>query len=438
MNQHPIRTMVAVWGGCVLTYLILPFELLGRQLDVTGSLTLIAFIAAFIAGTLLIGTRKRFLPIAPCQRVDSQRTELYLMTASSFATLFFILDANNRSMFDLAAAYELRSEVSDALSKGEASISTVWFQIAFLLYPAGYVYTALHSIYARRVSVWKLVVFGMLPIGLATLAMGGRMPILYAIVVTWLALRERKKARLSHSSRATLSTRRKVLFHIIWIVVLGGLLQYFSAVFMVRADTVGGAGAMFDVAEERWGVGFSGPGSEVLFKVFGEDIAYLIFIFVWYLVQGFVMSNYLFSAYDGPPQFGMYGVDLVTAVVRRLMPEQVTEGFDSLLTFGTYGFFPSAWGALYVDFAYFAIGFCVLWGMFSALCYRRIVVQQRADWLFVGPFATAGIVFSTINTPLGFTNGFVTHVWLLVAFLSLRSRSRQLRTQSMQTCSVAS
>jgi hypothetical protein len=50
------------------------------------------------------------------------------------------------------------------------------------------------------------------------------------------------------------------------------------------------------------------------------------------------------------------------------------------------------------------------------------VVQHRTDWLLIGPFATIGIVFSIINTPLGFTNGFVTHGWLLVAFLLLKSQ----------------
>jgi hypothetical protein len=43
----------------------------------------------------------------------------------------------------------------------------------------------------------------------------------------------------------------------------------------------------------------------------------------------------------------------------------------------------------------------------------------------VGPFVTLGLVFSLINTPLGFTNGLVTHAWLLAAFMLLRRTAPQ-------------
>jgi hypothetical protein len=342
------------------------------------------------------------------------------MAASGVATLFFILDAKDKNLFDLAVAYELRSETANALLKGEASNSSVWFQMAFLLYPAGYVYTAVHALFAPRVQGWKLIVFGMLPIALATVGMGGRVPIFYAVIVAWLALKERKKVGHLSIQKGQVSNQRKWLVRLIWFVILAALFQYFAAVFMIRAAVAGGSMEMFEVAEQRWGVGFRGPMSGIIFAVFGEDVAYLIFIFVWYLVQGFVMSNYLFTAYDGPLQMGIYGLDLMSALMRRLDPQRVAEGFDSLLTLGTYGFLPSAWGSMYVDFGFFAIVFCAIWGAFTALCYRRIVVQRRTDWLLIGPFASIGIVFSIINTPLGFTNGFVTHAWLLVAFVLLK------------------
>ena len=35
-------------------------------------------------------------------------------------------------------------------------------------------------------------------------------------------------------------------------------------------------------------------------------------------------------------------------------------------------------------------------------------------------FVTMGILFSFINTPIGFANGLVTHLWLLVAFVAAR------------------
>ena len=40
--------------------------------------------------------------------------------------------------------------------------------------------------------------------------------------------------------------------------------------------------------------------------------------------------------------------------------------------------------------------------------------------LIFGPFVTMGILFSVINTPIGFSNGLVTHLWVLIAFMSAR------------------
>ncbi len=420
MNTHPAKTMLIVWGLCIATFAILPFQLLERKLTTKGAFIMAVFMAAYLIGTLLVPTRRRAALIDPPTRIDAKNAETWLMFASGLATILLIFDAANKDVFDLAVAYELRSLAADALLKGEASNSSVFFQMAFLLYPAGYVYTAVHTIYARNLQVWKLLIFGFMPIALATVVMGGRMPIFYSVLVAWIALKERKKIGQINPRTPKTSNRRKWIVRLVWFVALMLLLRYFATVFMVRAAAAGGSMAMFDVAEQRWGVGFNGPMSGAIFAIFGEDMTYLVFIFVWYLIQGVVMSNYLLSAYDGPLQMGTYGVDMISALMRRLDPQRLAEGFDSLLSLGTYGFFPSAWGSLYVDFGFFSIILCTIWGAFTALCYRRIVVQHRMKWLLIGPFATIGIIFSIINTPMGFTNGFITHCWLLVAFMLLK------------------
>jgi hypothetical protein len=254
--------------------------------------------------------------------------------------------------------------------------------------------------------------------------MGGRMPLLYIVIVAWLALKERKKVGHINFLNAPGQSRNNWYTRLIWILAVSVMFQYFATVFMIRASFVGGHMEMFDLAEQNWGIGFRGSFSSFIFAIFGENITYLIFIFSWYVVQGFVMSNYLFSAYEGPMQLGVYGLDLMSALMRRLDPLLVADGFDSLLTLGTYGFFPSAWGSLYVDFGFFALVFCAIWGVFSGLCYRRIVVQKRVDWLLIGPFVTTGILFSSINTPLGFSNGLVTYIWLLLAFALLKRQKK--------------
>lgn len=414
--------MSAVWLACIALYLLLPFQLLERQLTWQGGFTLALFITTFIVGSMLLWGRKPWQPNAPLAIINSRRAERLLMAASALATVFFALDARGRDLFNLAAAYELRSETANALLKGEASGSSIWFQLAFLLYPAAYVFTAAHLIFAPRISKMKLLVFGLLPIGLASALMGGRMPVLYALLLAWLAFRERKN--VGHVQDHPCANRNDA-----WrgraavgstIIAVGALFYYFAAVFLVRAEAAGGVAQMFDGVEERWGVAFRGPLSDMLFGLLGEEVTYLVFIFSWYLVQGLVIANYLFSAYEGPAQFGVYGIDLVSAVMRRLDSDRLADGFDSLLTLGTYGFFPSAWGSLFVDFGYFGVLFCLAWGSFAGLAYQRIVRESRRDWFLVGPFVSAGIALSTINTPVGLANGFVTHVWMLLAFGMLR------------------
>jgi hypothetical protein len=92
-----------------------------------------------------------------------------------------------------------------------------------------------------------------------------------------------------------------------------------------------------------------------------------------------------------------------------------------------------AWGSLFVDFGFAGLAVAVLWGVLCGLAWQRIVRQRRQDWLLVGPFVSLGILFSLINTPLGFTNGFITHLWLLGAFLMLRRRQRAVSNIGVPT-----
>lgn len=423
MNLHPAISMLGVWVLGATAYFILPYQLLDRQMTGYGAVGCATFLMAYILGTLLVRRQRTTGIVRSPVELDARSAEFWLMLASALATVFFLLDAHDRQLFDLARAYELRTESADALLKGKESLSSAWFRLAFLLYPAGYVYTATHILFAQHFRKGRLLFFGFLPIVLAALLMGGRMPLFYSLMVGLLAFKERR--RVGHASHVSLTERTAFWRHTTYlglmILVCLVLLYYFSSVFMVRAETMGGAAGMFEVAEKQWGVGFRGPFSTIIFFLLGDELAYLLFVFTWYLVQGFVIGNHLFSAYDGPMQFGVYGADLLSALVRRIDPDRLAVGFDSLLKLGTYGFFPSAWGSLYVDFGYLGLAFCLAWGALASLAYKRIVFEQRRDWMLVGPFVSIGIACSIINTPFGLTNGLVTHAWLCIAFFMLRT-----------------
>lgn len=424
MNKHPAYLMVGTWLVCAALFLLLPFRLLSKQITMYGAVMLLAFLLAFIVGSLLAPKFKTtgHAPEARYATVDFTLLERLLMIASVIAIVASLMDIQCQGMFDLASSQEIRSERADALLKGRESLSSIWFQISFLTYPAGYVYIVAHIIYARRIAFWKLAIFGFLPILLPTIAMGGRAPLFYAMVLAAIAWNERSQylSKTRKSIRQILGQPRNVLILSLLFVFFCLATYYFAVVFLIRSESVGGPAGMFEVAKTHWGVAFDGPFSDTIFSAFGESLTYLIFVFVWYLIQGLVMASHIFSAYDGPMQMGVYGIDIVSAIMRRLDPEQVTQGFHILFSLGTYGFLPSAFGSLYIDFGIFALVVTAAWGYGAALVHRQIKCRKNSKWLLLGPFVSAGIFFSLINTPIGFSNGFITHLWMLLAFSVLK------------------
>jgi hypothetical protein len=424
MRVHPALSMTALWTSCAVAFAILPFQMLGQPTEVLGFAGLALFLLAFVTGSLLVPTHSIRTPPVDWRRVDTRLAETTLACVSLFATLMLLVDVRDKSLFDLVIAYELRSAAADALLHAEQSSSSVWFQAAFLLYPAAFPYMAVHLIHARRVRWTHLLVFGVLPVLLATLAMGGRSPLMYALMVIVLSLSARR--RLNPAPRVRRAKRMVRTLSIALALLAASVLltAYFSAVFEARAS-LGESDDIWATAETLWNVGFKGTLYRPIEALLGEGGAYQLFAFSWYFLQGIVMSNFLFSGYDGPLQLGIYGIDIVSAVMRRVDPDRVAMGFDTLLTLGTYGFLPSAWGSLYVDFGLLGLVACVCWGAFAAWVWRRTVVDRRARWLTVAPFVTIGIVFSLVNTPFGFSNGFVTHGWLLLAFVLCRPRAQR-------------
>ena len=415
---HPAVSMLKVWAACILLYAVLPFHLVDKHLTVQGFVVLFLYLSAFCLGTLMVAPLKR-VPAA-AQRIDFSTTEALLAAASVVTVVALLFDLRDKSVFDLAEAYDLRSDQASALMEGSASASSLGFQIGFLTYPAAYVYLVRAIIFERRPNLTRLVGFGVLPVLMATVAMGGRAPLLYAILISLFALGARK---VFFPRQDLGRTRQRRLGPLAWSLIgvsIVGALYYFIAVFFTRAEVVGGAPGMFKVAEEIWGIGFRGPVADLMFKALGDEVTYVVFIFNWYVVQGLVMGNFLFSDYHGPMQLGVYGVDLVSALMRRLDGTLVARNFDALQQLGTYGFLPSAFGSLYVDLWFFGILVTGAWGALTGLVYQRIRSTRDSRWLVFAPFVTMGILFSFINTPIGFSNGLVTHLWMLIAFLSAR------------------
>jgi len=430
MRFHPAVLMLLVWAGCIAAFYILPFQLEGRVMTLYGFMILLLFIAAFCFGAMVAARPQPQRPRPPDVTVDFRLTDRWLMAAAGIAVIASLLDVQGRNLLDLAEAYQMRSERAGALMIGGASESTIWFQLGFLTYPAGYVYLVREVAYRPRPVLWRIGLFGLAPVVLASLAMGGRAPMFYALVMLVYGFTLRNQLFKTRPGIAPVrrgpGPQRRRPFKLglpgkIAIGVIGALaFVYFVQVFIARADVVGGVEGMFGVAGGVWGVNFNGRFSGLIFSAFGADGAYLIFIFVWYLVQGLVMSNAIFTEYDGSMLLGGYGIDLMSALMRRVNGEFIANGYAVLLDMNVYGFLPSAFGSLYVDLKFFGLIPCVIWGWLAGKVYGHVKAGRDPRWLMVVPFITVGIFFSLINTPIGFSNGFVTHLWLILAFITAR------------------
>ena len=136
------------------------------------------------------------------------------------------------------------------------------------------------------------------------------------------------------------------------------------------------------------------------------------------------MSNYLLANYDGSPLLGVYGLDLASAVIRRVNPEWVSENFNYLLSMDTYGFLPSAFGSIFIDFKYFGLLIVMIWCWLVGLVYLKVKTSNDPRWLLFIPYVVFGIIFSLINTPLGYSNGLMSHLWLVIGFFLVKKYER--------------
>ena len=418
--------MMMVWIGALLAFMILPFQLTYRTISSEGIVVLFVFLGVFCLGGLLRTVYLPQKPVTPPSGLVFDRADLLLKTLSLIAIVTMGLEVVRGGGLDLGSAYEVRSEQAQAMLNGGLSQSSGIFKIGFISYPAGYVYLARSILLEAKPKWFPVFVFGLLPVALAGLAMGGRAPIFNGLAYAFFAYRARvylfgKKKPVVDAPRP-----RKMNPFVKFVVFGLGFLafNYFINVFIVRAEVAGGAESMLQIAATQWGVTFAGPRADLMNDVFGPVTTYLIFVFVWYLIQGLVMSNSLFTIYDGAPMLGVYGIDILTAIMRRVDPAGVSDGFGYLLNLETYGFLPSAYGTLFVDYLYGGLAFAFLWGWLAALVYRNIRRGIDPRWFLFSPFITLGIIFSLVNTPLGFSNGFITHFWLVVSFLLIR-RVRQ-------------
>jgi hypothetical protein len=412
MFSHPGILMLKVWSIAFFVLLILPFTLTSREIIWEGVVVLFCFLSAF-------STKKLVDQLVV--NVSFRKVDLLLITLGLISICVFIIEIIQSGSLSLFSAYESRSSQAQALLHGELSNSSIWFKIGFLTYPASYIYIVRELVFKSNLKVSRIILFGVLPGVLAAVAMGGRSPLFNVFAYFFIAHAMRRRLKFTYVQIGLWKNSDLGLFPKL-LLTTGAIVAviYGINVFVERASGQGGLDVMFDAVDALWGVTFSGPSFEVAAEIFGLAPLFIIFAMTWYFVQGLIMSPAILANYDGPMLLGVYGIDLVSALARRISPEQTAKNFNYLLDMGTYGFFPSAFGSLYVDFSYGGILIVFLWGAFAGMVYGRFRQGVDPRWRLIMPFVIFGIFISLINTPLGFSNGFVTYAWLFVVFVLIK------------------
>lgn len=442
MRFHPAALMLMTWVIAFAIFFILPFMLVGRTMSPYGYLILSVFLATYCGGALMASRPMRQRPRDRSVIIDWRRADQVLIIICSISMLAFLVDIQGRNILDLAGAYAERSDRATALLRGAESDSSIWFQIGFLTYPASFIYLVREIAFRPRPKLWRIGLFGAAPVILATLTMGGRGPLFFVIAYAVYGYFLRKQLYPA-TPRPRRALAAPVRFHPVTGVPLrrrptalrlgagakaagallgGAAMFYFTQVFITRAGGSDGIESMLGLVGWNWGVNFNGHFSDIFYSVFGVQGTYLIFVFAWYAIQGVVMSNAIFTSYDGSMLFGTYGVDLVSAVMRRVNGAYVADGFDRLLQMNVYGFVPSAFGSLYIDLKFFGLIPCFAWGWLSGLVYRKIKEGLDPRYLLFVPFLSIGIVMSLNNTPIGLSNGLMLHFWMLTFFFLARTK----------------
>jgi len=428
MKWHPASMMLATWCFAVMLLYTLPFQLVGRTVTAYGfeilALLLVTFCGAALLASPWIQQRKSATLVAPSFKV----ADIVMMIVSLVAIFSSLLELYSGSGGDLSASWLVRDSRAGAMLSGSASESSLAFQIGFLTSPIAYAAIARHVIFDETIRFPRLLLIGFGPPAAAALASGGRGPLGFALVFFALAMMVRSYIRHDPSRARKRASGRQIFFAAVIVIIFLMSLNYFVSVFAARQGGDISEG-MFDIVADRWGVTFGGPHADAMIAVLGEGNTYLIFLFSWYYIQGLVFSNILFTDYNGSPMWGLYGIELLLAAMRRINPEYVADRYAELNALDVFGFVPSAFGTFFVDLRWLCFVAVFIWGWLAGLVYKKCRTSQDARWLLVAPFVMQGIFFSTINSPLGLTNGLATLAWMILVFILSKPRVAQLRAR---------
>ena len=329
------------------------------------------------------------------------------------------------SGFSLFSAAELRTERAQQLMDGIEISGNFLSGISFLTYPAGFVVSIRSVIRFERLSPsTKLLLLCYIPLlFLFSVVSGGRSTIFVMILFFVVA------AYVRHLQGLAILPRSGMVKALL-VLMLAAFVGYSSYIWKVRSELVRqDIGAFLTHAEFVWGVK---PTSNLeAFVQFMDDpslIQSLVSSF-FYFTQSLSIIERVLTMQEVPLLLGTYHIDIVAALTRAIPGGGgfLAEGYAKLLDANVYGFFTSAWGALYIDFG-LAGGyvFTFIWGCLAGMAYKQVYRNIYSDGVLLYVFWMYSILISFVSPPLGFSNSALIFTWFCI-FIFVRYKHRVMQ-----------
>jgi molybdopterin converting factor small subunit len=173
------------------------------------------------------------------------------------------------------------------------------------------------------------------------------------------------------------------------------------------------------VMQEAWGVK---PRGYLLTLVEHNIISPRMVIVIasnyFYLTHGIMILDRIWRGQQHlTPVWGVYEIGVFSPVIRVFFAESsiLRDMNQNLRSADIYGFFPTSWGAAYVDFGVLGGGlYLLLWGLMGGWAYHASRHTKLATAPLLLSFVLATVLLSPLQGPLGIANSALVLVSMIV------------------------
>jgi hypothetical protein len=418
----PPILMVIVWASL---WLVIEFGPLEFRLENAGlawtvvGLAILLYSVGFFSGRAVAPSPRPLIGIAVIERTITLTALVGLIGAGFLIFDKFLLSGIDWSEGLVAQRMERALQVTE----GVEIQRSVFLYISYLLSPGAYVAPVLFYLHAesvRRSVAWLAQVSVIGPISYA-LVFGGRSPIMILFALFAAAGLVRSLGGKPLMPRRHALTAKVLLLFVVFV----GYVNYISEERRRFQDDDAYGSLLTQYAEIR--VGPRPWVDAALDRDFiSEDSAMNFMTNAFYLAHSFrTLENIIVAKRDVQPYWGLYEVFYLAPIVRLLFPgNEIEERMARELTDADiYGWFPTAWGAMALDFSIPGTVLGILiWGWATGLSYRVFRRDRDAAAALMLVFWLACIMLSFIGPPTGFSYSFL----VLAGFLGANWLMRQL------------